>query len=291
MSKLQREIESFQSIWKGGFRDGHPWCLKRNVRGLKKYIEENMKGKCCLEIGCGGGDWSKFIYDLNIFDKIYCIDVLSEEHNKFWSHVGDEKKDKIEYIHVKDFTLDFLPLNTLDYVFSYDVFCHISYSGQKQYISNLYNKCKVDCELLIMYSDPRKYLKSEPENLFHVKMYIPGGGKNCSNNEELIQQCLDDKDGEPQSGRSYWVGMDAFTELCTQNNYEILDRDLNIDKTNPITLFKKTKKDCYWTEKWQDNTNNIPNTNNTENIDNKIRVIDNRLNKIELILQKIIEKM
>jgi hypothetical protein len=37
-------------------------------------------------------------------------------------YVGNEKKDKIEYIQVKDFSLDFLDNNNLDYVFSYDVF-------------------------------------------------------------------------------------------------------------------------------------------------------------------------
>jgi hypothetical protein len=30
-----------------------------------------MSGKCCLEIGCGGGQWSKYIYELNRFEKIY----------------------------------------------------------------------------------------------------------------------------------------------------------------------------------------------------------------------------
>ena len=42
-----------------------------------------MNGNICLEIGCGRGKWSKFIYGLGIFKKIYCIDVLSAEYNKF----------------------------------------------------------------------------------------------------------------------------------------------------------------------------------------------------------------
>ena len=107
--KLIEEIKSFQTIWKGGFRTGY--TQKRNQKGIEEYLEKNMTGKCCSEIGCGGGQWSKFIYNLNVFDKIYCIDVL------------------------------------LDYVFSYDVFCHISYSGQKKYLENLYEKCKINCKL------------------------------------------------------------------------------------------------------------------------------------------------
>ena len=199
--KLIEEIKSFQTIWKGGFRTGY--TQKRNQKGIEEYLEKNMTGKCCLEIGCGGGQWSKFIYNLNVFDKIYCIDVL------------------------------------LDYVFSYDVFCHISYSGQKKYLENLYKKCKINCKLFIMYADPKKYLSSEPEHLNHVKTYIPNRGIDCNTNEELIEKCLLDKDGIPSVGRWYWVGIENFINLCTKYNYKILDNDLNIDKTNPITLFTK----------------------------------------------------
>ena len=53
MSKLQEEITSFQSIWKGGFRTGY--SQKRNQKGIELYLKENIKGKCLLEIGCGGG--------------------------------------------------------------------------------------------------------------------------------------------------------------------------------------------------------------------------------------------
>ena len=235
--KLKNEIESFKSIWKGGYKTGY--SKKRNQRGVEMYIKNNMSGKCCLEIGCGGGQWSKFIYDLNIFDKIYCIDVLSAEHNNFWEYVGYEKKNKIEYFQVKDFSLDCIPNNCLDYVFSYDVFCHISYSGQSEYLRNLYNKCNENCNLFIMYADPNKYIISEPEHLYHVKQFIPNNGRDCSNLYDLISACLDDKDGIPSPGRWYWVGLSNFINNCLKYNYKIINPDLNIDKTNPITLFMK----------------------------------------------------
>jgi SAM-dependent methyltransferase len=198
-----------------------------------------MTGKCCLEIGCGGGQWSKYIYELNRFEKIYCIDVLSAEHNKFWEYVGEDKRDKIEYFEVKDFSLNCIPDNSLDYVFSYDVFCHISYSGQIKYLQNLFNKCKSNCMLFIMYADPQKYILSEPENLYHLKEYIPNQGAECKTQEELINACLADKDGSPHRPRWFWVGKDAFIDLCNKFNYKILNTDLDIDKTNPITLFTK----------------------------------------------------
>jgi len=237
MRKLQEEIASFQTIWKGGFKTGY--SEKRNQRGIELYLKENLKGKCLLEIGCGGGQWSKFIYELNIFDKIYCVDVLSEEHNQFWNYVGNDKKDKIEYFQAKDFSLDFIRENTLDYVFSYDVFCHISYSGQKEYLKNMYNKCKSQCKLFIMYADPYKFFNSEPENITVQYIEQQNKGHIVKNEKELIQLLLNDCDSEPMIGRWYWVGVDKFSELCNSYNYKIISSDLNIDKTNPITLFEK----------------------------------------------------
>jgi len=237
MNKIEKEIESFKDIWHGGFRTGYN--VKRNQKGIELYMKQNMKGKCLLEIGCGGGQWSKFIYELNIFDKIYCIDVLSEEHNQFWNYVGHEKKDKILYFQVEDFSLNCIPDNSLDYVFSYDVFCHISYFGQEEYLKNLYSKCKSQCELFIMYADPAKYFNNEPENIYTQYNEQKNKGIIAKNNDELIKILLDDSNSEPVAGRWYWIGKNKFIKLCYTYNYEVIDIDLDIDKTNPITLFKK----------------------------------------------------
>jgi SAM-dependent methyltransferase len=235
--KLLDEITSFQKLWHGGFKTGY--SPKRNQKGIEEYLEKNMSGSCCLEIGCGGGQWSKFIYNLNKFDTIFCIDVLSAEHNRFWEYVGNDKKDKIKYFQVKDFNLHLIPNNCLDFVFSYDVFCHISYSGQERYLENLYKKCKTNCKLFIMYADPKKYFTSEPENIHIQEKEQIGKGNTFSNKEELIEVLIKDSDSQPAPGRWYWIGKENFIKLCSKYNYNILNEDLNIDKTNPITLFMK----------------------------------------------------
>lgn len=233
---LTEELQSFQTLWKNGFHT--LWDEKRNQTGLENFIKEDMKKKkVCLEIGCGGGQWSKFIYNLNIFDKILCIDALSAEHNNFWEHVGEHAKDKITYVKVKDFSLDFIENNSIDYVFSYDVWCHISYSGQEEYLKNLKNKCVEDARLCIMYADALKYSKSEPDNFEYQRQLWKQRKKEFNNDEELAQILIDDCDSDPEPGRWYWIGIDKFIELCEKYNYNIIHRDLNIDKTNPITLF------------------------------------------------------
>lgn len=232
---VDENIKCFSKLWKGGFRSGYN--NRQNQTLLENYVKKNMKGKTCLEIGCGGGQWSKFIYDLNIFDKIYCIDALSEEHNCFWNYVGHEKKDKIIYIQVSDFSLSFIPENSLDYVFSYDVFCHICYSGQNLYLKNLYGKCKNNCELLIMYADPDKYKINCPEKFRVFELEQKRKGKTFKNYDELREILFDDCHNN--SPNWCFIGMERFLNLCKKYNYTIIDNDINLDNSSPITKFKK----------------------------------------------------
>ena len=95
---------------------------------------------------------------------------------------------------------------------------------------------------MIMYADPSKYLNSEPENRNHVIKYLPNKKLTYRfSNRRLIKDALEDSDGlqsniEP---RWYWIGIETFRKLINQNKYKIINIDLNIDKTNPITLFQK----------------------------------------------------
>lgn len=236
--KLNTELESFQNIWSGGYLTGY--SEKRNQKGLERYLSENLSGKTFLEIGCGGGQWSKFIHDQGVFDVMYCIDALSEDHNNFWDNLGEQAKDTIDYKKVDNFSLDFIEDNSLDFVFSYDVFCHISLSGTKAYLNALSKKCKNGSKLLIMYADPKKYIESEPENRFHLKRYLPSSkfAYNISN-KKLIQDALADSDGKASEGRWYWIGSELFIKLLNNSGFKIISEDINIDNTNVITLFEK----------------------------------------------------
>ena len=238
--KLKKELEAFEKVWHGGYYTGY--SDKRNQKGVEEFLKNNLKGEVLLEIGCGGGQWTKFIFKLGIFKKIICIDALSAEHNKFWENLGEEAKSTIEYHHVKNFKLADIEDESLDFVFSYDVFCHISLSGTEEYIKSLYSKCNNDCQLMIMYADPSKYLNSEPENREHVIKYLPNTKLTYRfSNRRLIEDALEDSDGlqsnlEP---RWYWVGIEAFRKLIHQNSFNIINIDLDIDNTNPITSFQK----------------------------------------------------
>jgi SAM-dependent methyltransferase len=237
-NKLNQELKSFEKIWEGGYFTGY--SKTRNQKGIEEYLKSTLHGETLLEIGCGGGQWSKYILNQKIFKKIYCIDALSAQHNQFWDYMGSSAKSTIQYEHVKNFKLDFLKDESIDFVFSYDVFCHISYSGIQSYLESIYRVCKKNAKIFIMYADPSKYLKSEPENRYHVSRYLP---KNKFiyrfSDNKLIFDALQDADGVPSEGRWYWIGEEKFTQLCSDIGFKIIENDLNIDKTNPITLFTK----------------------------------------------------
>ena len=98
-NKVNNKIEVFNQKPKGGFKTGYQ--LLRNQIGIEKYLTQELKGtETCLEIGCGGGQWSKHLYHL--VKSLYCIDTLSCEDNLFWEYVDIKKKDKITYYNVKD---------------------------------------------------------------------------------------------------------------------------------------------------------------------------------------------
>lgn len=91
INKQKTELASFQNIWHGGyFSDNNN---KRNQIGLERFLVENIGHNLdILEIGCGRGRWSKFIYENLYPNTMRCIDALDELHNGFWQYVGNDKE-------------------------------------------------------------------------------------------------------------------------------------------------------------------------------------------------------
>ena len=93
-----------------------------------------------------------------------------------------------------------------------------------------------------MYADPHKYLNSEPENREHLIKYLPSKKFIYRfSNKILINDALSDSDGLQNNSepRWFWVGIDVFKQIILQNQFKIIKEDLDIDETNPISLFVK----------------------------------------------------
>ncbi|MEM8501168.1 MAG: class I SAM-dependent methyltransferase [Pseudomonadota bacterium] len=156
-------INLFQSIWKGGYYGGDPLdrihCHEYGDIGLisvnhalyQAYIRPQITSETVvLEIGPGRGAWTRCMLEAK---KLDCVDVLSAEHNGFWQYVGNENRDKITYHEVSDASLSSIEDNSVDYIFSFGTFCHISPELQKQYFENFYRKAKPGAIGLVLYAN------------------------------------------------------------------------------------------------------------------------------------------
>lgn len=123
-------------------QSGEEWTLDAQYRGLDplrwkndlinemilKYIRKNS---IILEIGPGAGRWTEFLYPLaknlivaDISKK--CLDICKKRFNSV---------DKIDY-HIIDKKLEFIDNETIDHVWSYDVFVHINPSDIEKYLED-----------------------------------------------------------------------------------------------------------------------------------------------------------
>ena len=234
--KLRNEIESFYSLWKGGTtlsKYGWEACLEprlENGVNLEKIEEICIlpyinNESVVLEIGTNGGAWLKRMMKAK---KLIGTDVLGPEHTGFFNNVP--KSDKIKYIQVDDFSCDELEKDSITYLFSYDVFCHISYSGTEEYLKNLYPKLKKGSECFIMIADPDKYIDQNGQ----YKLMTSAGFVDWG-------LFVDDYDGDPVAGRWYFYGIDRFCALLNKYHYKIISKDVigEYDTRSPIVHFKK----------------------------------------------------
>ena len=231
--KLTEELNSFSDLWEGGTTLAkHGWdavSKTRNVEAIyttciKPFVNEDA---VVLEIGCNGGGWTQ---KMLMAKRLIGLDALSADHTGFWRNMP--KKDNIEYHHVKDFECNELDDNSIDYLFSYDVFCHISYSGAEAYLKNIYNKLKVGANCFIMIADADKYTDINGMNRLRRRAAF-----------DNIPDFINDYDGEAKNGRWFFYGTDRFCDLLQKYGYTLIDKDVMKEKDplSPTIHFKKEK--------------------------------------------------
>ena len=108
---------------------------------IKSY--EN-KEHISLEIGCGGGIWAnKFV---NKFAQVIAIDVIPKSKliNK-----------KIKYYELSNCDYSCSPIedNSIDFVWSFGVFCHLPNNAIIKYIKNIHRILKIGGNAVIMFAD------------------------------------------------------------------------------------------------------------------------------------------
>jgi SAM-dependent methyltransferase len=229
MDKIADELKSFQNLWKGGYRQNpnNPKDQIRHLDLVAKTCLKDLAGKTVLEIGCGGGFWTDQMFEAK---KIIALDALSCDHNKFWEHVGRDRQAQIEYHQVQDCSLKEVADDSIDLVFSFDVFCHLSLTSAAEYVRNLKPKMKSGAKAYIMVADFLTYRSVIKDD---QSMRAVNGNRD-------LATAVADVDGVTTfPGRWYWYGKDVFSQLAKCCGFVNVVPDIKVDQRDPICYFER----------------------------------------------------
>lgn len=255
--KIKDELNSFKSIWQGGYYENDPLdpmaVSSYGVLGyvsvlhvvyltcVKPYINN---GSVVLEIGPGRGSWTKTFLKAK---EIWCLDALSAEHNKFWQYIGST--EKIRYFQVSDFGCSQLPDSKFNYLFSFGTFCHISFEGITEYMRNIYPKLTSGAHCFIMIADYDKYNSAlrRADNLTAfrilenrlVSRYIFKPLWFLLKNKFISKPLDTNEDDVARSGRWYNTKTDRFCTMLEKIGFRVIDPDMDILLRDPMVHFVK----------------------------------------------------
>ncbi len=128
---------TFQEVWPDGFIEG--W---QHYGGdctdpiLEKFVAPHAGGdKSVLEIGPGGGLWTAKLS--RMFAKVTAIDVV-DKPDMF------PKGSNITYVKApdRDFSCHSIPPASVDFIFTFGVFPHLSRAAQSEYLSSMFRVLK-----------------------------------------------------------------------------------------------------------------------------------------------------
>jgi len=137
--------QEFINFWgKSGYIETWDGYEKNWTPEIMKIVNENVNREfTVLEIGCGNGYWTNRIQPL--CKKMYAIDLIPNPNID----------PNVIYIENEDqqFNCKSVPSESIDFVFSFGVFCHLSLSACEEYLQDVLRVLKPNGKALLMYGD------------------------------------------------------------------------------------------------------------------------------------------
>ncbi|QMW23908.1 class I SAM-dependent methyltransferase [Sandaracinobacteroides saxicola] len=253
------DIDLFRKIWKGGYYGGDPMhpinCREYGDLGLISVNNAVYRGlvlpninpeTVVVEIGPGRGAWTRGMLGAKF---LYCLDVLSAEHNDFWAYVGEAAREKISYFEVSDASVSVVPDEAADFIFSFGAFCHIDPVLQNDYLKNLYRVAKPGAVGVIMFANFDKSnaaldnigkLRAVPATLTGVNYSLRYNvGRLLSAWTKEGRQ--DKTDTTPRPGRFYHRDIDDFAAALETAGWNVIMPDVGLNHRDAIALFRKDR--------------------------------------------------
>ena len=142
---------------------GLAWGDPETVEPLKfvrdQYVLPYVDAKkCAVEIGPGGGRWTRYLLG---FKKLYVVDyypeILEELQHNF-------KNPNIEFIRNNGTDFPNIDMGSIDFVFSFGAFVHMDTEIIEAYLKNIKPILKPGADVVIHYSDKTKIMAQKNES-------------------------------------------------------------------------------------------------------------------------------
>ena len=126
--------------------DGHKHNWSKDIQDLVLNEIGTEKDKVVLEIGCGAGYWTKFLCENS--KEVYAIDLIPKPLIE---------NDNFKYFENDNYQFDCKAIedNSIDFAFSFGVFCHLSLDACESYLQDVMRVLKVGGSAIFMYSDDK----------------------------------------------------------------------------------------------------------------------------------------
>lgn len=150
MSYQDSDAKVFNEAWPGGYVEtfeGYLNCYPSSKYGKKDIIDVlrffyNSK-HTALEIGPGGGMWTKECL-IPHFKHVTAVDVVPAKFSANCTYIQAPSKD---------FTCYGVADNSIDFLFSFGCFCHLSEDAQACYLKAAFTKMKSRSKGLVMFAN------------------------------------------------------------------------------------------------------------------------------------------
>lgn len=140
--------ECFVKAWGIGYVE--PWGC--HGVPLNDFVKMTIAPFCnkehvALEVGCGRGIWTANCLSPN-FKRVVCLDVIPKSD---WI----AKLPNVEYVELPDRNFSCLGVedDSIDFVWSYGCFCHLTMDAVREYLRSLFKKAKSGANLVIMFGN------------------------------------------------------------------------------------------------------------------------------------------
>lgn len=259
-------FDKFSRAWSGGYFEGNPLDpMAPSGYGVYGYnsilytvyltcIRNYLNSETtALEIGPGRGAWTKTFLSRGC-KLVYAVDAAPAAHTHFWEYVG--VTDRARYIQSTDLTLSEVPDNSVDYFFSFGVFCHLKPEMCELYVASLARKMRAGSHGFLMIADYDKYNycldhadQLSIKRVFAARKLLLPARIGYWLSWTFLRFKADlprlnkagDMDGSRDLSTTGWYhwGIDRACESLRREGFQVIERDTEVISRDPVIHFTK----------------------------------------------------